>query len=154
MVAAHPFRWEQPFDEILRTEQPELDGMELFTSHMDTECRRLAAAVHRRHRLGESAPVMPTKKRCWVSVTRSSTRRSAQHATWWRPFRTIGLCPTLRVCEKMATGNWLIDDILRFMQTPPGASPHFWHGSKAGSSRYNLRCGNKADFLCRLGFPA
>ena len=36
VVAADPFRWEQPFDEILRTEQPELDGMELFTSHMDT----------------------------------------------------------------------------------------------------------------------
>ena len=51
VVAAHPFRWEQQFDEILRKEQPALDGMELFSSHMDAECRRLAADVHRRNRL-------------------------------------------------------------------------------------------------------
>src|SRR5437868_2217657 len=32
VVAAHPFRWGQRFDEILRKEQPELDGLELMTS--------------------------------------------------------------------------------------------------------------------------
>jgi predicted metal-dependent phosphoesterase TrpH len=45
VVAAHPFRWGQRFDEILRREQPELDGLELLTSNMDADCRRRAAAV-------------------------------------------------------------------------------------------------------------
>src|SRR5262249_38987727 len=51
VVAAHPFRWGQPFDEILRDERPDLDGMELLTNHMDAECRRLAAELNRQRRL-------------------------------------------------------------------------------------------------------
>jgi predicted metal-dependent phosphoesterase TrpH len=51
VVAAHPFRWGQPFDDILREEQPELDGLELMTDHMDAECRQRAAEVFRQHRL-------------------------------------------------------------------------------------------------------
>lgn len=47
VVAAHPFRWGQHFDDILREEQPELDGLEMMSSNMDEECRRLAAAVQR-----------------------------------------------------------------------------------------------------------
>jgi predicted metal-dependent phosphoesterase TrpH len=47
VVAAHPFRWGQPFDDILRREQPELDGLELMTNNMDADCRRRAAAIHR-----------------------------------------------------------------------------------------------------------
>jgi predicted metal-dependent phosphoesterase TrpH len=47
VVAAHPFRWRQPFDEILQRDRPELDGLELMTSNMDADCRRKAAAVHR-----------------------------------------------------------------------------------------------------------
>ena len=50
VVAAHPFRWNQPFEEILARERPELDGLELMTSNMDPECRRRAAEV--RSRLG------------------------------------------------------------------------------------------------------
>lgn len=45
VVAAHPFRWGQPFDEILREEQPELDGLEMMSSNMDDNCRRLAAEL-------------------------------------------------------------------------------------------------------------
>jgi predicted metal-dependent phosphoesterase TrpH len=45
VVAAHPFRWKQPFEEILNRENPDLDGLELMTSNMDAECRRLAAGV-------------------------------------------------------------------------------------------------------------
>ena len=48
-VAAHPFRWGQPFDEILRDERPDLDGMELMTNNMDAECRRRAAEVRQQH---------------------------------------------------------------------------------------------------------
>lgn len=47
VVAAHPFRWGQPFREILEEHQPELDGLELMTSNMDAGCRRLAAEVFR-----------------------------------------------------------------------------------------------------------
>ena len=48
VVAAHPFRWGQPFDEILAEERPELDGLELMTNNMDADCRRRAADVQRR----------------------------------------------------------------------------------------------------------
>ncbi len=51
VVAAHPFRWGQRFDEILRKERPELDGLELMTNNMDADCRRRAAVVQREHRL-------------------------------------------------------------------------------------------------------
>ena len=47
VVAAHPFRWHQPFEEILQREKPELDGLELMTNNMDAECRRRAADVQR-----------------------------------------------------------------------------------------------------------
>jgi predicted metal-dependent phosphoesterase TrpH len=47
VVAAHPYPWGQPFDAILREARPELDGLEVMTSNMDRECRRLAAMVHR-----------------------------------------------------------------------------------------------------------
>jgi predicted metal-dependent phosphoesterase TrpH len=45
VVAAHPFRWGQPFEDILRRERPELNGLELMTNNMDADCRRRAAAV-------------------------------------------------------------------------------------------------------------
>jgi predicted metal-dependent phosphoesterase TrpH len=45
VVAAHPFRWGQPFGEILYEEQPELDGVEMMTSNMDEHCRRLTAEL-------------------------------------------------------------------------------------------------------------
>ena len=48
VVAAHPFRWGQPFDEILRREKPDLDGLELMTNNMDADCRRRAAEVQAR----------------------------------------------------------------------------------------------------------
>jgi predicted metal-dependent phosphoesterase TrpH len=48
VVAAHPFRWGQPFDRILERERPDLDGMERMSSHMDADCRRQADAVWRR----------------------------------------------------------------------------------------------------------
>jgi predicted metal-dependent phosphoesterase TrpH len=51
VVAAHPFRWGQPFAEILRTERPELDGLELMSNNMDADCRRRAALVWLREKL-------------------------------------------------------------------------------------------------------
>jgi predicted metal-dependent phosphoesterase TrpH len=51
VVAAHPFRWGQPFDDILSEEQPELDGLEMMSSNMDADCRRRTAEVQQRTQL-------------------------------------------------------------------------------------------------------
>jgi predicted metal-dependent phosphoesterase TrpH len=51
VVAAHPFRWGQKFDDILRTHRPELDGLELMTNNMDADGRRRAAVIQKEHRL-------------------------------------------------------------------------------------------------------
>jgi predicted metal-dependent phosphoesterase TrpH len=48
VVAAHPYRWRQPFDTILAEQRPELDGLELMTNNMDEDCRRRAALVNKR----------------------------------------------------------------------------------------------------------
>ena len=48
IVAAHPFRWRQPFNDILARQRPDLDGLELMTNNMDADCRRQAAEVHER----------------------------------------------------------------------------------------------------------
>ncbi len=45
VVAAHPFRWGQPFAAILRDSRPVLDGLEVMTNNMDAECRRQAAQM-------------------------------------------------------------------------------------------------------------
>ena len=47
VVAAHPFRWGQPFDQILREQQPQLDGLEVMSSNMDPPSREQAAAIAR-----------------------------------------------------------------------------------------------------------
>ena len=51
VVAAHPYRWNQPFDDILRTERPELDGLEMMSNNMDADTRRRAAELNSRLRL-------------------------------------------------------------------------------------------------------
>jgi predicted metal-dependent phosphoesterase TrpH len=50
-VAAHPFRWGQKFDDILRRDRPEFDGLELMTNNMDADGRRRAAQVRADYRL-------------------------------------------------------------------------------------------------------
>jgi predicted metal-dependent phosphoesterase TrpH len=47
VVAAHPFRSRQEFDQILRLKQPALDGLELMSGRMDETCRMRAARVFR-----------------------------------------------------------------------------------------------------------
>ena len=48
VVAAHPYRWNQPFDDILKTEHPDLDGLELMSNNMDADTRRRAAELNGR----------------------------------------------------------------------------------------------------------
>lgn len=38
-VAAHPNRWGQPFEQIVREQRPELDGIEVMSNNMDAELR-------------------------------------------------------------------------------------------------------------------
>ena len=51
VVAAHPYRWNQPFDDILETERPDLDGLEMMSNNMDPEIRRRAVTLNERLRL-------------------------------------------------------------------------------------------------------
>ena len=51
VVAAHPYRWNQPFDDILATERPDLDGLELMSNNMDADTRRRAAQLNERLKL-------------------------------------------------------------------------------------------------------
>jgi predicted metal-dependent phosphoesterase TrpH len=48
-VAAHPYRWGQPFDDILNKHRPELDGIEMMSNNMDGDLRRKAAEFKLRH---------------------------------------------------------------------------------------------------------
>jgi predicted metal-dependent phosphoesterase TrpH len=43
-VAAHPYRWGQDFDGLIRDQQPDLGGLEMMSNNMDPELRRRAAA--------------------------------------------------------------------------------------------------------------
>ncbi|MCE9560641.1 MAG: PHP domain-containing protein [Planctomycetes bacterium] len=42
-VAAHPNRWNQPFEKLVRDQNAELDGIEVMSNNMDSELRRMAA---------------------------------------------------------------------------------------------------------------
>jgi predicted metal-dependent phosphoesterase TrpH len=41
-IAAHPNRWGQPFERILREQKPELDGIEVMSNNMDADLRERA----------------------------------------------------------------------------------------------------------------
>jgi predicted metal-dependent phosphoesterase TrpH len=51
VAAAHPYRWNQPFDDILKRERPDLDGLELMSNNMDADTRRRAAELNDRLKL-------------------------------------------------------------------------------------------------------
>ena len=48
-VAAHPNRWGQPFERILREQRPELDGIEVMSNNMDPDLRYRAAELLAKH---------------------------------------------------------------------------------------------------------
>jgi predicted metal-dependent phosphoesterase TrpH len=45
IVAAHPFRWGQDFDEIVRTHGPAFDAIELVSKNVTPETRRLTESL-------------------------------------------------------------------------------------------------------------
>lgn len=44
-IAAHPNRWGQPFEKLLREQQPALDGIEVMSNNMDADLRERAAEL-------------------------------------------------------------------------------------------------------------
>ena len=72
VVAAHPYRWGQPFDEILAAVRPELDGLEVMSKNMDAAERRRAAAVG--------------KARGWTTLGNSDAHQEDQLAVCYTLF--------------------------------------------------------------------
>jgi len=52
IVAAHPFRWHQPFDEVIAQHGPVFDALELVSNNVTVETRRKTEALLRRHSMG------------------------------------------------------------------------------------------------------
>jgi predicted metal-dependent phosphoesterase TrpH len=52
IVAAHPFRWDQPFDAIIAEHGVCFDALELVSNNITPETRRLTQAVLTRHPMG------------------------------------------------------------------------------------------------------
>jgi predicted metal-dependent phosphoesterase TrpH len=52
IVAAHPFRWDQPFDELVAEHGPVFDALELVSNNVTPETREKTARVISRHGFG------------------------------------------------------------------------------------------------------
>lgn len=48
-VAAHPNRWNQPFEKLLKEQKPELDGIEVMSNNMDPPLRAKAAELLKKY---------------------------------------------------------------------------------------------------------
>jgi predicted metal-dependent phosphoesterase TrpH len=48
-VAAHPYRWDQDFDALVRDQAPDLAGLEMMSNNMAPDVRRRAAAFLERN---------------------------------------------------------------------------------------------------------
>ncbi|MGO9914970.1 MAG: PHP-associated domain-containing protein [Isosphaeraceae bacterium] len=54
IVAAHPFRWNQPFDEIVAQHGPVFDALELVSNNVTRDTRKKTEALLRRHAMGST----------------------------------------------------------------------------------------------------
>jgi predicted metal-dependent phosphoesterase TrpH len=52
IVAAHPFRWDQPFDAIVADHGPSFDALELVSNNVTRETRSKTEALLRAHSMG------------------------------------------------------------------------------------------------------
>jgi predicted metal-dependent phosphoesterase TrpH len=52
IVAAHPFRWDQPFDEIIATHGPVFHALELVSKNVTPQTRSRTEALLRSHEMG------------------------------------------------------------------------------------------------------
>jgi predicted metal-dependent phosphoesterase TrpH len=77
IVAAHPFRWGQPFDEIVRTHGPVFHGVELVSNNVTAETRRLASELLERTPMpatGSSDAHVPDVIGCYRTAFESRIR--------------------------------------------------------------------------------
>lgn len=81
-VAAHPNRWGQPFEKILREQNPELDGIEVLSNNMDAGLRARAAELLARYphfaQLGNSDSHQPNTVGCCCTVFEVPVRTNAE----------------------------------------------------------------------------
>jgi predicted metal-dependent phosphoesterase TrpH len=54
IVAAHPFRWDQPFDAIIAEHGPSFDALELVSNNVSSELRTKTQALLRKHPMGST----------------------------------------------------------------------------------------------------
>ena len=52
IVAAHPFRWDQPFDEIIEENGPQFDALELVSNNIDRHTRAKTQALLNKFPMG------------------------------------------------------------------------------------------------------
>lgn len=80
-VAAHPYRWGQPFDKVLKDSGAELDGVEVMSNNMDAELRTQAAGLLVRYphfaQLGNSDSHAPDTVGCCYTEFAATIRTSA-----------------------------------------------------------------------------
>jgi predicted metal-dependent phosphoesterase TrpH len=80
-VAAHPNRWNQPFEKMLREQQPELDGIEVMSNNMDRDLRDRAAELLKKYphfaQLGNSDTHQPETVGCCYTDFDADIRTSA-----------------------------------------------------------------------------
>jgi predicted metal-dependent phosphoesterase TrpH len=81
-VAAHPNRWGQPFEKILREQNPELDGIEVMSNNMDRDLRARAAELLKKYphfaQLGNSDSHQPNTVGCCCTVFEIPVRTNAE----------------------------------------------------------------------------
>jgi len=80
-VAAHPNRWNQPFEKLVRDQKAELDGIEVMSNNMDAELRRMAANLLKANphfaQLGNSDSHDPSTVGCCYTDFDAEIRTSA-----------------------------------------------------------------------------
>jgi predicted metal-dependent phosphoesterase TrpH len=81
-VAAHPNRWGQPFEKIVREQNPELDGIEVMSNNMDRDLRSKAAELLKKYphfaQLGNSDSHQPNTVGCCCTVFEVPVRTNAE----------------------------------------------------------------------------
>ena len=80
-VAAHPNRWGQPFEKLLKDQKAELDGIEVMSNNMDPDLRERAAALLTKYpqfaQLGNSDSHAPETVGCCYTEFDAEIRTNA-----------------------------------------------------------------------------
>lgn len=80
-VAAHPNRWNQPFEKLVREQDAELDGIEVMSNNMDDDLRRRATELLKKYpqyaQLGNSDSHQPDTVGCCYTDFAADIRSNA-----------------------------------------------------------------------------